>query len=103
MKTHTLSAAEYLREVCFENRPSQADVEKLYPDLQDEIGKGGKRDARKSYGEIAKKMGVKAPYARTYGDVNRVGKDQGLGFFRRHSTAIATRPLVWANNNAAFL
>ena len=96
MKTQTLSAAEYLRAVCFsDRRPTQADVERAYPSIPDELNKG-KGDARRAYASIAQKMGVQAPYARSYREVVRTGKDQGVGLIRRHVVAAASRPSVWA-------
>ena len=103
MKTQTLSAAEYLRAVCFsDRRPTQADVERAYPSIPDELNKG-KGDARRAYASIAQKMGVQAPYARSYREVVRTGKDQGVGLIRRHVVAAASRPSVWAGSNAFFL
>ena len=48
-------------------------------------------------------MGVQAPYARSYREVVRTGKDQGVGLIRRHVVAAASRPSVWAGSHAFFL
>lgn len=44
-----------------------------------------------------------APSASTYGEVNRELKKQNVGFLKRHTVATVSRPMVWSNNNAAFL